>query len=221
MYLLPTLSLEEILMLRYERFSNPSAIIQKRCHALLWEHEHDEKRVIIARNLGLTPATITSYIILYNELGLAGILGTKYRKNSSSLDAFATEIIPDFEACPPMTINEAKERIMLMTGISRSPTQIRSFMHRHNLRFQKAMQIPAKADVQKQEEFIEQKLNPLIDSAKRGEIHLLFMDSAHPVMGVFLCKVWSIIRLVIKSSPGRKRLNILGALNAIDTFNDQ
>jgi transposase len=216
MYLLPNLSPAEILVLKYERFSNRSTIVQKRCHALVLEHEYNENRCIIARNLDLTPDTITSYIALYNESGLAGILGTNYRKNVSDLEAFASEIVADFESSPPMSSNEAKERIEVLTGLRRCPTQIRSFMHRHKLRFQKAMQVPAKADVQKQEKFIEEKLNPLIDSAKEGKIHLLFMDSVHPVMGVFLCKVWSALRVIIKSSPGRKRLNILGAVNAID-----
>jgi hypothetical protein len=109
MYLLQELSPEEILVLKYERFSNSSAIIQKRCDALIWEHEYNEKRCIVARNLDLSTDTITSYITLYNASGIGGILETKYRKNVSDLDAFASEIISDFGLIPPMSSNEAKE----------------------------------------------------------------------------------------------------------------
>ncbi len=46
--------------------------------------------------------------------------------------------------------------------------------------------IPSKADVQKQETYLTETLNPAIEKAKNGEIYLLFLDAAHFVMGVFL-----------------------------------
>lgn len=41
------------------------------------------------------------------------------------------------------------------------------------------------------------------------------MDAAHFVMGVFLTCLWSIQRIFVKSSAGRKRYNVLGAVDAI------
>ena len=41
------------------------------------------------------------------------------------------------------------------------------------------------------------------------------MDAAHVVMGAFLGMVWCFQRVFIKSPSGRKRFNVLGALNAI------
>ena len=41
------------------------------------------------------------------------------------------------------------------------------------------------------------------------------MDAAHFVHGSFLSSLWSKARLYVPSSPGRKRYNVLGALNAI------
>ena len=41
------------------------------------------------------------------------------------------------------------------------------------------------------------------------------MDAAHFVMGAFLGLVWCFERVFIKSPSGRKRFNVLGALNAI------
>ena len=34
-------------------------------------------------------------------------------------------------------------------------------------------------------------------------------------MGVFLCCLWSVKRVFVKSSSGRKRYNVLGAVNAV------
>jgi transposase len=42
-----------------------------------------------------------------------------------------------------------------------------------------------------------------------------FGDSAHFVMGAFLAMLWSFTRIFIKTSSGRKRFNVLGALNAV------
>ncbi len=54
-----------------------------------------------------------------------------------------------------------------------------------------------------------------IEKAKKGEIALLFCDSAHFVMGVFLSHLWAICRVFIPSSAGRSRLNVTGAIDAI------
>ena len=48
----------------------------------------------------------------------------------------------------------------------------------------------AKADKEKQLEFVNQVIEPLKQRAESGEIHLLFLDAAHFVMGVFLCCLW-------------------------------
>lgn len=51
--------------------------------------------------------------------------------------------------------------------------------------------------------------------AKKGLIKLFFVDAAHFVHGAFLGYVWSKIRLFIPSPSGRKRYNVLGAIDAI------
>lgn len=73
----------------------------------------------------------------------------------------------------------------------------------------------AKADVQKQKLFREYVLNPLIERAKSGLIELFFLDASHFVMGGFPARVWWFVRVFVKTSSGRKRFNVLGALNFI------
>lgn len=70
--------------------------------------------------------------------------------------------------------------------------------------------LPAKADSHKQRLFRDFVLNPLINQAKNGSIEL-----SHFVMGGFPARVWSVVRKYVKTSSGRKRFNVLGALNFV------
>ena len=58
-------------------------------------------------------------------------------------------------------------------------------------------------------------LEPRIKEAKAGKRYLFFMDAAHFVFAPFLGYLWCFKRLFIKAPSGRKRFNVLGALNAI------
>jgi transposase len=69
--------------------------------------------------------------------------------------------------------------------------------------------------VDRQKQFIEQELNPAIEKAKAGEIELLFCDAAHFTLSAFLCMVWSQVRTFLRTSHGRNRINVLGAVNAV------
>lgn len=75
--------------------------------------------------------------------------------------------------------------------------------------------LPAKADSKKQEEFLENTLEPLIESAEKRTIELFFMDASHFVMGGFAGRVWSVVRKYIRTASGRQRYNVLGALNFV------
>ena len=44
---------------------------------------------------------------------------------------------------------------------------------------------------------------------------MFFVDAAHFVLGAYLGFLWCFERLFIKSGAGRKRFNVLGALNAV------
>lgn len=98
-------------------------------------------------------------------------------------------ILQSFTERPPMSACEAKSRIEELTGISRSPTQVRNFMKRQGLRFIKTGHIPAKAVAEKQKEWVKTTLEPAIKEARKGECHLLFMDAAHFILQPFICSL--------------------------------
>lgn len=76
-------------------------------------------------------------------------------------------------------------------------------------------QLPAKAEVQAQETFKTQTLEPLVEQAQQHQLHLFFVDAAHFVMLPFLGYLYSLTVRYVKSASGRKRFNVLGTLNAI------
>ncbi len=55
----------------------------------------------------------------------------------------------------------------------------------------------------------------MIEQAQQQEIHLFFVDAAHFVLSPFLGYLYSLTLRYVKSASGRKRFNVLGALNAI------
>jgi transposase len=58
-------------------------------------------------------------------------------------------------------------------------------------------------------------LNPRLAEAKAGKQNVFFADAAHFVCGCFLGYIWRIARRFIPTMSGRKRYNVLGAINAI------
>lgn len=75
--------------------------------------------------------------------------------------------------------------------------------------------MPAKANPKEQMAFVNNTMLPLIESAKNGLVELFFMDASHFVMGGFPGRVWSLVRRYVKTGSGRKRYNVLGALNFV------
>ena len=68
--------------------------------------------------------------------------------------------------------------------------------------------------IRTQAEYLEQQLEPALAEARQGVAHLFFVDAAHFVMGSFLCRVWCLVRLMIRGASGRQRYSVLGAWNA-------
>jgi len=75
--------------------------------------------------------------------------------------------------------------------------------------------VPAKADPREQAAFLKGELRPRLDQAERGRRTVLFVDAAHFIYGPFLACVWCLVRPFVPGPSGRKRYNVLAALNAV------
>jgi len=203
----------EIQTLNYERFYYPCPIVQKRFH-IIYLKSRQFSHSDISKILDVHINTVSNCIKTYNTGGIQLLKQVAYGTNYSKLDKHKG-LEEYFKNNYIHTVNEAVEYIERTTGIKRSPTAVRNFLHRLGLKPRKTGHIPAKADVQQQELFLNDTLEPLIVKAKNDECILLFLDAAHFVLGVFLTVLWSIKRIFLAAPAGRQRLNVLGALNPI------
>jgi transposase len=80
----------------------------------------------------------------------------------------------------------------------------------------KSGSIPAKANAAVQRGYYESILLPLMSKATKKKLTLLFLDASHFVMGCdFLGYIYGKTRRFIRTFSGRKRYNVLGALNFV------
>jgi transposase len=156
---------------------------------------------------------------LYLEGGIEGLKGFGYHGRHSDLAEHAPRLEVYFKAHPPRTVAEVQAAIEQLTDLHRSPTQVRAFLKRLGMRYLKVGYVPGKATTPEkaaeQAAFTTQELEPYLAEAQAGERVVLFMDAAHFVHHAVLAAVWCFTRLFIPSPSGRKRFNVLGALNAV------
>jgi transposase len=154
------------------------------------------------------------YFVLYQTGGLEGLKVLHSYRPTSELQPHATTLEAHFRDKPVATIKKAQAEIEHLTGIKRSPTQVRHFMIQLGLRCRKVGMLPAKADPDKQAEYLAQEIEPRLAEAQAGKRAVFFVDAAHFVLAPFLGFLWSFVRVFIKAPAGRQRFNVLGALNA-------
>lgn len=168
----------------------------------------------IGRIVRISQTTLREYLQMYQEGGIEALKELNFHQPKSDLDDHQDSLRQEFEQRPPATIGEAVDRIEKLTGLRRSPTQVSEFLKKLGLKRRKVATIPAKANPDKQQEFLDEKLNPRLAEVQANQRHLFFVDAAHFVLQPFLGFLWSFVRLFIKAPSGRQRFNVLGALHA-------
>lgn len=204
----------DIELAKYERINNPITTIRKRMDAVYWISQ-GYSRTEAADKSGVHRNSVTNYIRIYNKDGLGGLKTFKYKGYISVLQGHRVGIEKMFKEHPPQSCREAVSMIAGLTGEKMSREEVRSFMHRLGMRPRMSGHVPAKADPDKQAVFLRDTLKPLLAKAQAGECHLFFMDAAHFVLAAFVGIVWCFERVFVKASPGRHRINVLGALNPV------
>lgn len=198
---------------KYEMFSHPDPIVQKRMLCIRMKYL-GYRHQAICEVVGCCRNTVGNYLALYEQSGLAGLRTLNYTGPVSELDSHEAKVEASFRAQPPRSAKEARERIQGLTGIERSLSRVRAFMKRMGMQVRTTGQIPAKADPAKQQAFHDEILQPLLQKAKAGQCHVLFLDSVHFVLAAFVAAVWCFERVFVKTAPGRFRLNVIGVIHA-------
>lgn len=204
---------EIIDQLHRERIHHPHPRVRQRMEVVYLKAlglRHQE----IGRIMRISQTTLHEYLLLYQQGGMEALKELNFHQPKSDLDDHQDMLRQEFDQKPPATIDEAAARIEKLTGLRRSPTQVAEFLKRLGLKRRKVGQIPAKADAEEQQQFLDESLTPRLAEAQENKRHLFFVDAAHFVLQPFLGFLWSFTRLFIKAPAGRQRFNVLGALHA-------
>jgi len=173
----------------------------------------------ICRLCGISKTTLVTYVTQYQAGGIEQLKQLGYKGKTSELDAYAELLKAYFTEHPPVTIAEAQHVIEQQTGLKRSPTQVREFLLRLGMKCRKVGHVPGKAadpdHIEEQEQFQQNEMEPRLEEARAGTRNVYFMDAAHFVFRVYVGCIWCFERLFIPSPSGRKRFNVLGALDAV------
>ena len=170
---------QEKQILYYERFHHPHPRVQKKMEAL-WHHlpKIASKRKSV-KSAGISGNTLRRYLQDYQAGGIEKLKEINFYRPQSQLEKERATLKAYFHKHPPGTINEANEKIEELTGIRRSPTQVRKFLKSMGMRCLKVGFIPGKADPKVQEEYKRDKLEPRLSEPKQGKRAVFFVDNVN------------------------------------------
>ncbi|EDN69274.1 transposase, IS630 family [Beggiatoa sp. PS] len=167
--------------LHYERYHHPHPHVQKKME-VLWLKSLNSRHKEIMKIAQVSKTTLCCYLKDLKEGGIEKLKELNFRKPESELNKHTKTIEEYFKTHPPASIKEAMAKIEELTGIKRCETQIRHFLKKIGLKYRKVGMLPSKADVDKQEVFKKEQLEPILDEAKKGERAVYFVDAAHFVL---------------------------------------
>ena len=124
-----------------ERASHPNLSVRNKM-LTIWLLHCGVTRQKAAEIVGVSRATVQRSVDAYCQGGLDGLRRSNVRRPVSELDGYRDIIRASFEAQPVCTIAEACDRIEKLTGIHRSPTQVRQFLKGLGLKWQRNRAIP-------------------------------------------------------------------------------
>ncbi len=205
---------EQIDAPHHERFHHPHPRVQLKMEAVYLKSQGLPHRDI-CRLVRISENTLRSYLRQFEEGSIGRLKRTDWEGTESELDEHRETLEDYFRRNPPRSAAQAAAEIERIAGVRRGLTQVRKFLKGLGLSYRKLAMIPAKADADEQAEFPDEKLRPRLRQARRLRRVVCFVDAAHFVHGVFLGSLWCFVRLLVRGPSGRKRFNVLGAIDAI------
>ena len=112
----------------------------------LWLKSQGLPHQAITKLTGISPNTLRSYLRDYQLGGIEKLKEVNFYRPQSELVNYRQTLEDHFRSSPPASINEAIAQIESLTGIKRSPTQVREFLKSMGMRCLKTGVVPSKAD---------------------------------------------------------------------------
>jgi transposase len=207
-----------------QRYQHPDPRVQRHMwilwlkhHAETYQLSHDD----IAALAGCSRSTVQRTLSEFVEGGVELIRQVPVKEPQGELDEHRVSLEEVLTKQPPRSVKQARHMIEEHTGVRRGLTQVRHFLHRLGLKPRKVAAIPIPPNstlpehAKKQKEFLDKQLQPRLAEARQGLRQVLFVDAAHFVHAPFLGVLWCLARLFVRSASGRKRYNVLGALDCV------
>jgi transposase len=216
-----TFTQEDLRELAHDRYHYPDPRVQRKME-VLWLKGHGVTHEAIATYAGVSRRSVQRYLDQYLEGGLPALRRSEGNHPQSVLVEHETSLEEYFQKHPPRSTKQAQAIIEQRTGVRRGPSQVRHFLKdRLGLRWRKvgAIPVPPKKTVEEhardQAAFLQEELGPRLEQAREGQRQVYFVDAAHFVFAPFLGCLWCAVRLFVRAASGRKRYNVLGALDAV------
>jgi transposase len=207
--------------LAHDRYHYPDPRVQRKME-VLWLKSHGLPHDAIATYADVSRRTVQRYLDEYLEGGLPRLRRCPGNPPQSVLVEPEDSLEEYFRKHPPRSTQQARAIIEQRTGVRRGLSQVRHFLKDHlGLRWRKvgAIPVPPKKTIeehaQEQAAFVQEKMEPRLKQARRGRRQVYFVDAAHFVFAPFLGSLWCVARLFVRAASGRKRYNVLGALDAV------
>lgn len=117
---------------------------------------------------------------LYQEGGIERLKQFHFAGQPSALHPHQASVEAEFRLHPPRSVAEAQATTKRLTGIQRSPTQIRAFLKRLGMQVHKVASISGRAhdpaEQQEQDTFQHDELEPRLDEVRAGK-RTLFLST--------------------------------------------
>src|SRR5512147_594967 len=204
-----------------DRYHHPDPRVQRKME-VLWLKSHGLGHDQIAAYADVSRRTVQRYRDPYHEGGLPRLRRCRWHHPQGALAKHRDSLEEHFRKHPVRSAKQAWALIEQQTGVRRGLSQVRHFLKdRLGLRWRKtgAIPVPPQKTVEEhareQAAYVQEKLEPHLEQARRGQRQVYFVDAAHFVFASFLGFLWCATRLSVRAASGRKRSNVLGALDAV------
>src|SRR4051795_11655827 len=182
--------------LAHYRYHHPEPRVQRKAE-VLWLKTHGLGHDRIAAYADVSRRTVQRYLDEYLEGGLQRLCRGPRSQSRSALFEHEGSLEEHFETHPARSIKQARAVIEQRTGIRRGLTQVRHFLKdRLGFRWRRtgAIPVPPKKTIAEhardQAAFVEGKLEPRLEQARKGRRQVYFVDAAHFVFAPFLGCLW-------------------------------
>lgn len=169
----------------------------------------------VVKILMLDEETLRNYVNRYQQGGIVELTQDHYKGSSAKLTSHElTELDEHLQQTTYLTTEAIIAYVEQAYHVFYSTSGMTALLHRLKFTYKKSKLVPAKADKEKQEQFL--KDLEIIRENKGKNDPILYMDGVHPQHNTMLAYGW--IKKgtdnVLKSNTGRQRVNINGALDS-------